>query len=395
MSKAVSKRLGDLINLKRGYDLPENQRRPGPYPVISSAGVTGYHDEYMVEGEGVVTGRYGTLGEMYYVNGKYWPHNTALYITTFKGNYPKYVYYLLSCLGRIRTSDKSAVPGVNRNELHEMAVPVITDKDQQKKIATVLSAIDAKIDCNKHINAELEMMVKALYDYWFLQFDFPDANSNPYKSSGGKMVYNANLKRDIPLGWTDGTLDDLGQIVGGSTPSTEDLDNFTKNGTPWITPNDLSDNQGNKFITRGSLDVSEKGIKSASLKKYPAGTVLLSSRAPIGYMAIARTEVTTNQGFKSFIPNSGYSSAFVYYTVQGSLKTITQYASGSTFKEVSGAVLKTVRISLPVSNVADQFTEKVKAIFERQDLLEQENKQLAELRDWLLPLMMNGKISVA
>ncbi len=135
MSNVTSNRLGDLINLKRGYDLPENQRRPGPYPVISSAGITGYHDEYMVEGTGVVTGRYGTLGEMYYVDGKYWPHNTALYVTTFKGNDPKYIYYLLTCLGRIRTSDKSAVPGVNRNELHEMAIPAISDKNQQKRIS--------------------------------------------------------------------------------------------------------------------------------------------------------------------------------------------------------------------------------------------------------------------
>lgn len=156
MTKAVHKRLGDLLNLKRGYDLPESQRRPGPYPVISSAGITGYHDEYMVEGQGVVTGRYGTLGEMYYVDGKYWPHNTALYVTTFKGNDPKYIYYLLTCLGRIRTSEKSAVPGVNRNELHEMEIPAISDTKQQKKVAAILSALDAKIDCNNRINAELK-----------------------------------------------------------------------------------------------------------------------------------------------------------------------------------------------------------------------------------------------
>jgi restriction endonuclease S subunit len=223
MSNAASKRLGDLINLKRGYDLPESQRRSGPYPVISSAGTTGYHDEYMVEGKGVVTGRYGTLGEMYYVDGKYWPHNTALYVTTFKGNDPKYIYYLLSCLGRIRTSDKSAVPGVNRNELHEMAVPAITDKDQQKKIAAVLSALDAKIDSNNRINAELEAMAKALYDYWFVQFDFPDANGKPYKSSAGKMVYNATLKREIPEGWGSGRLGQFISLERGVTYGKEDV----------------------------------------------------------------------------------------------------------------------------------------------------------------------------
>ena len=248
MSKVVAKRLGDIVNFKRGYDLPESQRAPGPYPVISSAGISGYHNEYKVDGEGIVTGRYGTLGEMYFVNGKYWPHNTALYVTTFKGNDPKYIYYLLSCLGRIRTSDKSAVPGVNRNELHEMAVPFIQDKVQQKKISAALSALDTKIDCNNRINAELEAMAKTLYDYWFVQFDFPDTSGKPYKSSGGKMVYNSTLKREIPVGWNDGTLDNLGQIVGGSTPSTKKESNFTDHGTPWITPNDLSDNQGYKFI---------------------------------------------------------------------------------------------------------------------------------------------------
>lgn len=395
MNSATPKRLGDLINLKRGYDLPESKRRRGPYPVISSAGISGYHDEYKVEGAGVVTGRYGTLGGMYYVEGKYWPHNTALYVTNFKGNDPKYIYYLLSCLGRIRTSDKSAVPGVNRNELHEMQVPAIDDKERQGQIAAVLSMLDAKIDCNNRINAELEVMAETLYSYWFVQFDFPDINGNPYKSSGGKMDYNKTLNREIPAGWRDGTLNDLGRIVGGSTPSTGNSEHFTAVGTPWITPYDLSVNQGGKFVTRGAQDVSDEGIKNASLKKIPAGTVLLSSRAPIGYMAIARLELTTNQGFKSFIPSNEYTTAFIYYTVKGSLRTITRYACGSTFKEVSAAVLKTVKIALPDADVIEQFTASVASIFKRQDLLEAENQQLASLRDWLLPMLMNGQVTLA
>ncbi len=311
---------------------------------------------------------------------------------------PEFLTYHLSTPSNQSWIVKQAVgatmPNLNTAILSKVPLNLPPKKETQKKVAAVLSALDAKIDCNNRINAELEAMAKTLYDYWFVQFDFPDAKGKPYKSSGGKMVYNATLKREIPVGWHDGTLNDLGQIVGGSTPSTETSDNFTSNGTPWITPNDLSANQGNKFITRGSQDVSVAGIKSASLKKYPAGTVLLSSRAPIGYMAIARSELTTNQGFKSFIPNRGYSSAFMYYTIKGSLKTITQYASGSTFKEVSGAVLKTVKISLPDSHVADQFTKSVNAISQRQDLLEQENQQLAQLRDWLLPLLMNGQVTV-
>jgi type I restriction enzyme S subunit len=315
----------------------------------------------------------------------------------------EYVYYFLKTqYNELRNLSSGVRKNLNSEDIKNFGVRLPETLTEQKKIASVLSALDAKIDCNNLINAELEAMAKTLYDYWFVQFDFPfafaqdkpDKNGKPYKSSGGRMVYTPTLKRDIPAGWKAGTLDDLGQIVGGSTPSTKNLDNFIANGTPWITPNDLSDNQGNKFITRGAQDVSDEGIKDASLKKYPAGTVLLSSRAPIGYMAIARSELTTNQGFKSFIPTNGNSTAFIYYTVKNSLKAITQYASGSTFKEVSATVLKTVKISLPDSKVVDQFSKSIEPIFKRQDLLEQENQHLTQLRDWLLPMLMNGQVTV-
>ncbi|MDE1254238.1 restriction endonuclease subunit S [Vibrio aestuarianus] len=267
-------------------------------------------------------------------------------------------------------------------------------KEEQEKIADVLSVIEDKIELNNRINSELEAMAKTLYDYWFVQFDFPDANGKPYKASGGKMVYNHTLKREIPVGWSDGTLDNLGQIVGGSTPSTADKNNFSEQGSAWITPNDLSGNIGNKFISKGAMGVTAEGIKSASLKKYPAGTVLLSSRAPIGYMAIARNALTTNQGFKSFIPSKGYPTEFVYFTVKNSLKAIIQYASGSTFKEVSGTVIKTVKLALPPNELVEEFRAKVEDLFKRQDTLEQENEQLIALRDWLLPMLMNGQVTV-
>lgn len=306
-------------------------------------------------------------------------------------------YYLNSPIGRAHldaVKSGSTQPYIALGALRNLPILVPKKEEVKEKIVAILDAIDTKIRVNNRINAELEAMAKTLYDYWFVQFDFPDANGNPYKTSGGKMVYNPTLKREIPEGWEDGTLEDLGQIVGGSTPSTQDPENFSTDGTPWITPNDLSNNQGNKFISRGSQDISAEGIKSASLKKYPSGTVLLSSRAPIGYMAISRNEVTTNQGFKSFIPNKGYSTEFVYYTVKNSLKAITQYASGSTFKEVSGGTLKTVKVVLPDVTLSDVFTEKAKAIFSQQDNIEKENAQLAKLRDWLLPMLMNGQVTV-
>lgn len=280
--------------------------------------------------------------------------------------------------------------------------PVIPFKKESPQIISVLSALDAKIELNQLINFELESMAKTLYDYWFVQFDFPfdfaqgkpDKNGKPYKTSGGKMAWNEKLKREIPLGWGKGVLSDIGSITGGSTPSREIDDYFDVNRTAWITPKDLSLNTGNKFITKGETGVSEKGLKAASLTIMPKGTILLSSRAPIGYMAISREVVTTNQGFKSFIPNKGYSTPYIYYTVKNAIPTIVNHSSGSTFKEVSGSVLKEIYICLPPVSITEKFRETVDAIFERQNKLELESQTLTELRDWLLPMLMNGQVKV-
>ncbi|MEI6543922.1 MAG: restriction endonuclease subunit S, partial [Methylococcales bacterium] len=166
------------------------------------------------------------------------------------------------------------------------------------------------------------------------------------------------------------------------------------NGTAWITPKDLSLNTGNKFITRGELDVSDKGIKAASLNIMPKGTILLSSRAPIGYLAISREHVTTNQGFKSFVPRNGYSTEYVYYSIQNMIPTIENNSAGSTFKEVSGSTLKAIKVGLPDTEIIQNYTSMVENIFNRQDNLERQNQTLAELRDWLLPMLMNGQVQV-
>ncbi len=389
MTKAVHKRLGDLLNLKRGYDLPESQRRPGPYPVISSAGITGYHDEYMVEGQGVVTGRYGTLGEMYYVDGKYWPHNTALYVTTFKGNDPKYIYYLLTCLGRIRTSDKSAVPGVNRNELHEVEIPAISDTKQQKKVAEILSALDAKIDCNNRINAELEAMAKTLYDYWFVQFDFPDANGKPYKSSGGKMVYNATLKREIPLGWEATTLASV-------TPISNDS----------LNPADFPQKEF-KHFSIPVFDATttyrvECGDSIGSNKFTVLGTDLLVSKLNPWFSRviyamdevdqICSTELVVwrcpTENLKNFLYLIATSPQFISHCVQSATGT------SNSHKRVNPAVM--MRFNLPYSaEVAEGLGGRISPIVKKLIINRQENQQLAQLRDWLLPLLMNGQVTVA
>ena len=164
---------------------------------------------------------------------------------------------------------------------------------------------------------------------------------------------------------------------------------------PWLTPADMSRNKSRKYITRGKRDVSAKGIESASLQIYPKGTVLLTSRAPVGYIAIARNEVTTNQGFKSFTPNKGYPEHYIFYVLVGCMKSILNYSSGSTFNEISGSILKTVPISKPPPSIAKEFSETISNIATLQNNCELENEALEELRNWLLPMLMNGQVTVS
>lgn len=317
------------------------------------------------------------------------------YILTKKSSYSTdFIYYTLKLALRL-LKDKSQGSQTKFLTIGIIKNIEIFNINNYNEIAKVLSDLDAKIEINNRINKELEAMAKTLYDYWFVQFDFPNKDGKPYKSSGGKMIYNEELKREIPDGWEVGTLDLIGNIIGGSTPSKSIDENFCNvKGTPWITPKDLSNNKGKKFITRGEYDVTELGLKEASLKIMPAGTVLLSSRAPIGYLAIARENVTTNQGFKSFVPKKEYSTEYIYFAIQNHIPEIEANSSGSTFKEVSSSILKTIKTILPKEEVLSIFNKKIKPIFKKQDCLELENQELASLRDWLLPMLMNGQVSV-
>lgn len=164
--------LGDIIELKRGYDLPKQDRVEGSYPIVSSSGVTGTHNEAKVKGPGVVTGRYGTLGEVFYITDDFWPLNTSLYVKDFKGNDPQFVSYFLRSLDLGRSNAAGAVPGVNRNHLHQLEVSAPLPPTQ-RRIASILSAYDDLIENNTRRIAILEEMARRLYEEWFVHFRFP------------------------------------------------------------------------------------------------------------------------------------------------------------------------------------------------------------------------------
>lgn len=264
---------------------------------------------------------------------------------------------------------------------------------EQRAIAATLSCLDDKVELNTRINANLEAQAQAIFKHWFVDFEFPDANGNPYKSSGGEMV--GSELGPIPKGWRVGTLSEIGDIVGGATPSKDKEEYYTVsgNGIAWITPKDLSINK-NKFISHGEIDITELGYKKASTKLMPHGSVLFSSRAPIGYMAISDGEVCTNQGFKSVVPKEDVGNGYIYYTLKYMLNEIQSLGSGSTFKEVSGSVMKSVQIIIPKVETLKAFQHNCNSIFKYQKLLGEQSNTLVTIRATLLPKLMSGEIEV-
>lgn len=288
-----------------------------------------------------------------------------------KVDYRFLYYYMFSAEWR-EEIERYKVNGSTVDRIPLVSFPSFTvnlpDMATQRYIAGILSELDDKIEINNKINDNLEQQAQALFQELFIE------NADPE--------------------WREGTISDLGTVVGGSTPSKSKPEYYTEHGIAWITPKDLSVNKS-KFITHGENDITELGLKNSSASIMPEGTVLFSSRAPIGYIAIAAGEVTTNQGFKSVIPRPAIGTPFVYYFLKNALPTIEGMASGSTFKEVSGSTMKIVPAFIPDDETLARFTEFCSPIFEQQQMLERQNQSLATLRDSLLPKLMSGEIDVS
>ena len=268
----------------------------------------------------------------------------------------------------------------------------IPELSEQKRIGKLLRSIDRKIELNRAINQNLEAMAKQLYDYWFVQFDFPDENGRPYKSSGGEMVWNEKLKRKIPASWENKNIEDIADVYNGATPSTINEQNYGGD-IVWITPKDLSD-QKQKFVYQGERNISQAGYNSCSTHLLPPNTILMSSRAPIGLLSIAKTELCTNQGFKSFVPKAENISTYLYYYLNIHIKQIEQLGTGTTFKEVSREDVLKFPILKPSDAILDLWEKQVSALNNKQFVIQKENEFLTKQRDELLPLLMNGQVSV-
>jgi len=358
---------------------------------ITRKGLENSSTKLLDEGDIIISAR-GTVGALAQL-GKTMAFNQSCYgLRAKEMTTNDFVYYLLkNMIGNIQQNTHGSVFDTITRDTFDILKVDLPPIQEQKAIAHILSTLDDKIEVNNQINRTLENMAQVIFKQWFVEFEFPNEDGEPYKSSGGEMV-ESKLGM-IPDGWKVGTLNDIGEIIGGGTPSKSKEHFFAENGIPWITPKDLSNNK-NKFIDKGALDISEEGLKNSSAKLMPEGAVLFSSRAPIGYIAIAKNPLTTNQGFRSIVPEKLYGSEFVYQLLVSNLEMIESRASGSTFKEISGGELKKIEVVLPEAKVINNFNHIVTNMSKLISINEDSNKELVDIRDSLLPKLMSGEIRV-
>lgn len=344
-------------------------------------------------GDIVITHR-GTLGQISYIpeNSKF--ENYVISQSQFRVSLKKdmvcpeyFTYYFHTSEGQKRLLANKCHVGVpalaqatTNFKLVQIPLPLLAT---QKKIANVLLTLDAKIELNNRINTELEAMAKTLYDYWFVQFDFPDADGKPYKTSGGAMVWNEDLKREIPEGWEVGELKDIANIIMGQSPAGESYND-----------------EGNGIIFfQGCTDF---GIRFPTIRQYTtaptrfakAGDILLSVRAPVGTINIAKDDCCIGRGLASLSSKDGANPYL--YEVLKNLKQIfdRRNTDGTTFGSITKDDLYSLPVIIPTKEVLQKYRNIINPMFEKQNLIAHENQQLSSLRDWLLPMLMNGQVVV-
>jgi len=290
----------------------------------------------------------------------------------------------------------STVPLINLGIVRSLPVLLPDSVSEQKRIAAVLAALDAKMACNNRINAELEAMAKTLYDYWFVQFDFPDANGKPYQSSGGKMVYNATLKREIPAGWQAKSLADLGGFKNGIN---YDPSVGGDSEARIVNVRDIS--ATTVFLESSNLDVLK--LDQSDIDKYlVTHDSILIARSGIPGATRMMASCPQNTIYCGFIicftVGNPEDKLAIFFKLKQIEQSLLSQSSGSILKNVSQDTLKALCLAMPskdYQSISQQFNVVIDPILGKLNLNQQENQHLAQLRDWLLPLLMNGQVTVA
>ena len=377
-SEWLTGKLGEFVELKRGYDLPQAKRQPGAVPLVSSSGVSDRHSVAMVKGPGVVTGRYGTIGQVFYVESDFWPLNTTLYVRDFKGNDRKFIHYFLKTLDFHAFSDKAAVPGVNRNHLHE-AVVSIPPVPVQRQIAAFLGALDERITLLRETNATLEAIAQALFKSWFVDFD-PVRAKMEGRAPEGMDDATAALFPDaleetelgpVPRGWRVGIVSDLAKIKGGKqlekSSFSDGFHNPVFGGAGVMGYTDLSNADG-LVITVGRVGA------------YCGQFFWHFGRAWVNNNA-SRIDPT----------HDGHGLWLYQWLQQADIESIKK---GAAQPFVSNSDISAMKLVIPTDEAIRLFVGTAEALYERMQQNNFQAQTLATLRDTLLPRLISGQLRV-
>jgi type I restriction enzyme S subunit len=411
MSKWLETTIGDQATLQRGIDITKVEQRPGKVPVISSGGISSYHDTVGVKGPGVVLGRKGVVGSVFYVEEDYWPHDTSLWVKDFHGNFPRFVYYFFKSVAPqiARMDVGSANPTLNRNHVHPMPI-VWPPLAEQKAIAAVLGALDDKIELNRRMNATLEAMARALFQSWFVDFDPVRAKLDGRKPIGLDETTAALFPdsfQDSPIGpiphaWI---VKDLGEIA--------DFDKGLS-----YKGEGLAEEGGMPMVNLGCF--TGRGLFNANRVKRYTGAYRERHLVRAGDLVIANTDMTQNRviigspaivpelnGVREFLfthhvfavrfkPDADVWRRYAFFTLlKPEFREIAEgFSTGTTVLALPRDGLANYSLCLPPILLLEAFEKQVGPILATVDANLHQSRTLAKLRDTLLPKLLSGELSV-
>lgn len=356
--------LGEFITLKRGYDLPQQKRQDGNVPIFSSSGITGTHSDAMAKAPGVITGRYGTIGEVFFAAEDFWPLNTTLYVEDFHGNNEKFIYYFLKTLEWSKFTSASAVPGINRNTVHKEIVR-IPNLDTQKKIATMLSLLDDKINLNDKINDNLQQQLFLLYE---------------------NIALTSSCTNETKLS-------DLCAFQEGYVNPAQTHPEYFDGEVKWLRAVDINES----FITETSRTLTRAGFESAkkSALLFKPNTIAISKSGTIGRLGIIADFMCGNRAVINIAPNDANMLAFIYCFLKSKQREFPDMAVGSVQKNLYVSLLEPLAVSIPDDESLAIFNAAGASLLNSIHNNCVENTKLANLRDTILPKLMSGEIDVS
>ena len=385
-------KIGEICNITTGK-LDSNQFvNGGKYPFFTCAPEPLKIDSFAFDDDVVLIAGNNASGNFHLnrFKGKFNAYQRT-YVLTAKPNYDlDYIFYSLKLeLKRLREKAQgSQTKFLTMPILNNIGI-VKLEFSAQQKIAAVLSALDAKIELNTRINAELEAMAKTLYDYWFVQFDFPNADGKPYKSNGGAMVWNEKLNKNIPDGWQ---VKQLGKILKtnlGGTPSTKNPEYWENATIPWLNSGEIASFP----VIQSSAFITKKGVDNSATTILPKGSVVISLVRYIRPSIIA-IDACANQSVVGIMESEELKNTFIYPCLVNEVPRLMQLRTGAQQPHINKEIIDKIWLCVPSAQILEQYYKISCPIYQKIITLAFENQTLAALRDWLLPLLMNGQAAV-